>query len=55
MVNRKGKRQHVRGRFVDRGRCQKETFVIVVKGRECFNVLTLPSMPKGDNVEYGFH
>ena len=55
-MNKKEKRQHVRGRYVDKGSCQKEAFVINVKGGENWKIEELlRSMPKGENVEYGCH
>ena len=55
-MNKKEKRKHVRGIYVDRGSYQKEAFVINVKGGENWKTEKVwSSMPKGENVEYGCH
>ena len=55
-MNKEEKRQHVRGRYVDRGSCQKQSLVINVKGGENWKIKKLmPLISKGENVEYGLH
>ena len=44
---------YVSVRHVDKSRCQNDTFSINVKGGEIEELF--PSIPKGENVEYGFH
>ena len=52
-MNKKEERKHVKGRYVDMGSYQKKPLSLMSKGEKIKDLL--PSIPKGENVEYGCH